>query len=696
MHIHREVMWIWLWSGLLLGSGFIVFWGQAFIWVALFLGFLVTPHPRVLFFAAITGGLLFLFKFEYVQKDALRLEQREMESIVLCGVSQTRFGSIVQLESDHEVRLNSYQFYAPEFLKTGECVTRKNVLFRNLSSQERSFYPSDELKREIKGPRAAIKYSRAQRANRQKTRDVRLKSLSESWRRAVVEGRIAELPRKTWEKGQYLGIAHLFVVSGLHIGFLFLVVSILFSKVLRFNSLVSCVLSAISMLIYIVFFDLGLPAWRAFSFFSIGSLFYQFLPPIRRYSMKEICAFVGILFFVWEPLLALTPTYILSFGVSFSIIWARSIKWVPISASLSAACLCAFLGFPSSILSPVWNLLFVPIFSFLIFPCLGLQSFLPELGGFSSFLIHKFTLLIDLCFSFSKLVGSFHLNTDEAGMMWLGLLFVTAAKSKKNLRLGISIWLLLGILTLFLPPVLTGKSFVETIDVGQGDAHWLRLGGKNILIDGGKSFRLEKELRARSIDQIDLWILTHFDDDHFAAFRNLSHKFSVKKVWIPRFDLRAKSKFLRSEFTHRIQPAKGSELRIKFDEFELIGNSFGSTTLYRDVKNQDSLIVELHAHGRLIGLFLGDALKKQEKLWLKAQNKDLSNLKFLKVGHHGSNTSSSLALIKSLRPEFALISVGRGNSYQFPRGRVLDRLESVGATILRTDTHGSFSIHLDD
>ena len=63
---------------------------------------------------------------------------------------------------------------------------------------------------------------------------------------------------------------------------------------------------------------------------------------------------------------------------------------------------------------------------------------------------------------------------------------------------------------------------METIDVVQGDAHWLRLGGKNILIDGGKSLGLEKELRARSINQIDLWILTHFDDDHFAAFQSLS------------------------------------------------------------------------------------------------------------------------------------------------------------------------------
>ncbi|MGA0163513.1 MAG: ComEC/Rec2 family competence protein [Bdellovibrionota bacterium] len=689
-------MWIWIWAGLLLGSGFIVLWGQAFVWLAMVLGFLITPFPRLLFFAGIIGSLLFLFKFEFIQKEALRPEQREIESLMICGISQTRFGSIVQPKSDLEPDLNSYQFYAPEFLKSGDCVIRDNVSLKNLSSQERSFYPSDELRRELKGPKAALKYSKAQIKHKQETREVRSKSLSESWRRAVVEGRIADLPRETWEKGQFLGIAHLFVVSGLHIGFLFLVISVLFSKIFRFSSLVSCILSAVFMLIYIVFFDLGLPAWRAFSFFAIGSLFYQFFPPIRRYPMKEVCAFVGILFFVWEPLLAMTPTYILSFGVSFSLIWARSIKWAPISASLSAACLCAFLGFPSSVLSPLWNLLFVPIFSFLIFPALGLQSFLPALESFSSFLIQRFSLLIDLCFSISKVFGSFHLSADEAGVMWLGLLFVTATKQKKDQWLGISIWALLASFTLFLPAANQGKNFVETIDVGQGDAHWLRLGGKNILIDGGKSLGLEKELRARSIDQIDLWILTHFDDDHFAAFQSLSYKFDVKRVWIPRLDLRAKSKFLRSEFGNRIQLAKGSELRANYEAFELIGSAFGSNSPFRDVKNQDSLIVELHAHGQLIGLFLGDALKKQEKLWLKAQKKDLSSLKFLKLGHHGSNTSSSAALIQSLRPKLALISVGRGNSYQFPRGRVLDRLESVGATILRTDTHGSFSIHLDD
>lgn len=679
-----------------MGSGILIFYHLVIFWLALALGFLLSPYPRVLFFACLSGSLLILLKFEFTQSEALRIGGQQIESLLLCGVSETRFGSIVQPKSEEKPELNAYRFYAPERLGPGECVVRERVSFRNLSSQERSFYPSDELRRELKGPKAALKYSKAQIKHKQETQEGRSKSLSESWRRAVVEGRIEELPRETWEKGQFLGIAHLFVVSGLHIGFLFLVTSVLFSKIFRFSSLVSSILSALFMLIYIVFFDLGLPAWRAFSFFALGSLFYQFFLPIRRYPMREVCAFVGILFFVWEPLLAMTPTYLLSFGVSFSLICTKSFKWAPIAASLSAACLCAFLGFPSSVLSPFWNLLFVPIFSVLIFPILGLQSFLPSVGSFSDFAIQNFTRLIDLCFSISKSFGSFHLNTDEAGIMWAGLLFVTAAKSVKDQWLGISIWVLLASLSLFLPAVNFGKNILETIDVGQGDAYWLRLEGRNILIDGGKSSGLEKELRARSINQIDLWIITHFDDDHFAAFQSLSYRFDIKKVWIPRFDLGSKSKFLRSEFADRIQEVGGSELRANFGSFELRGNSFGLNSPFQNVKNQDSLIVELHAQSRLIGLFLGDALKKQEKLWLKAQKEGLSSLKFLKVGHHGSNTSSSVALLQSLRPDLALISVGRGNSYKFPRGRVLDRLESVGATILRTDTHGSFIIHLDD
>ena len=221
-------MWSWIWAGLLLGAGFFVFFEQAFFWVVLILCFFVSRFPRILFFACLIGSFLFLFRFEFIQGRALQFEGRELETLKICGISQTRFGSIVQPNSDIKPELNSYQFYAPDFLKTGECVTRENVFFRNLSSQERSFYPPDELRRELKGPKAALKYSKAQIKHKQETQEGRSKSLSESWRRAVVEGRIEELPRETWEKGQFLGIAHLFVVSGLHIGFLFLVTSVLF------------------------------------------------------------------------------------------------------------------------------------------------------------------------------------------------------------------------------------------------------------------------------------------------------------------------------------------------------------------------------------------------------------------------------------------------------------------------------------
>ncbi len=633
---------------------------------------------------------------EVAQRRAPRVDGQKFESLRICGVSETRFGSLVRIEAPNLPKLKSFRFYAPEPIALNECVLRNQVSLRNLSSKEKSFYPPDELKRVVKGPLASLRYSRDQIERKNKKSEPRSYQKSEAWRRAVIEGRVSDLPKDVWQKGQYLGTAHLFVVSGLHIGFLFLVLSFFFSKLLRLRSIIGCVLSAACMLVYVIGFNLGLPAWRAFCFFSVGSLLVQFFPQVRRYPRADLCAFVGVLFFLWNPLWVMTPTYILSFGVSLSLVSANSIRGAPLYASLSAACLCALLGFPSSVLSPLWNLIFVPLFSFFVFPALSAQSLFPIMGGLSEILIFQFSQLIDFAFSISKVFGVFHLSRDAALLLWVGLFFIFKLRLQRERILAISAWVVLAGFSIYLNPGVISKNQLETIDVGQGDGLLIQLEGKNIVIDGGKSVEFERDLRKREVHKVDLWVLTHFDEDHFGAFREISHKFKIQEIWIPRWDSSKSSLFLKRHYRKKVKTSTEEGLVKKFDEFTLKATSFGDKGSRRDVTNKDSLILELYKKDQLLGLFLGDALKAQEHLWLKAQKKELNRPSFLKVGHHGSNTSSSIKLLRSIRPKKALIPVGRGNSYRFPKRTVLDRFENLGATILRTDTQGSFILRLDD
>jgi len=243
---------------------------------------------------------------------------------------------------------------------------------------------------------------------------------------------------------------------------------------------------------------------------------------------------------------------------------------------------------------------------------------------------------------------------------------------------------------------------VDFLDVGQGDAILIKApAGQNILIDGGPDKAVLKRL-AENLPwwdkQIDLMILTHPHDDHVSGLIDVIKRYQVKEIlysgvihnspnflaWLELI----KNKKIKLTIIDRPQTVKLSQncqLDIIYPQESFLGQEVENL-------NNTSLTFKL-IYGQTKFLFTGDLEQlAEEKILASAVNLQAD---VLKVGHHGSDTSSSQAFLDKIQPQLAVISVGKDNDFGFPSLRVIKRLERLGAQILRTDQAGTIKLVSD-
>ena len=249
---------------------------------------------------------------------------------------------------------------------------------------------------------------------------------------------------------------------------------------------------------------------------------------------------------------------------------------------------------------------------------------------------------------------------------------------------------------------------VTAFDVGQGDATLLQFPDRStMLVDaggipfGGGSFDigsrvLSPALWALGLRGLDTLLLTHGDPDHIGGAHAMVDDFRPSAVWegIPV----AGHAPLQDALAHARTTGAVLSRRWAGDRVEMGGTRI--RVLHpavpdwerRRVRNDDSVVLEVR-YGDVAVLLLGDVGVGVERSI--ASHLTPAKHRILKVAHHGSRTSTSRELLESWRPGIAIISCGRGNSFGHPAPEVLQRLESVGATIYRTDLHGQVSVETD-
>lgn len=498
-----------------------------------------------------------------------------------------------------------------------------------------------------------------------------------------------------------IGIAHLFSISGMHINLIILLLSKFLNKT---NKIFKNIFIVLFMLFYLFLINFSVTALRACLF----ALFLRFNKKKNLFSNIEIVVIVYII------LLIINPRNLYNMGLQISIIVCFFLvlfsKFIAGKNKIKSLFLVSFISFISTIpimiyyfgeinlISIFANVLFVPFVSYILFPLCIITFVFPVFDFLLYALFNIFSFMTNFINSFSL----FRLSFAKPNIMIIILYYVLLLlfyKNKKFIFLFISILIIHYNIIYF-----NNKYCVYYFDVGQGDSALISFphNSLNILIDtGGKTNYCDSELGCSNyslatqliipslnrlgIKNLDYLIISHGDYDHMGEALNLVKNFKVDKVIFNCDEFNDLENELVSFLNKNNIKYYSCIEKLNINDYQLY---FLDTKEY-DNENDNSNVIYTELNGYKF-LFMGDAGEQREKDILEKYN--LSNIDFLKVGHHGSSTSSSKEFIDNIKPKYSLISVGENNRYGHPKDSVLNILS--GSKIYRTDINGSVEIKI--
>jgi len=494
---------------------------------------------------------------------------------------------------------------------------------------------------------------------------------------------------------QELGISHLFSISGMHVGILSSVLLWLMKKI-KLNEEIRSFITCIFIIFFMFLVNLCPSVLRSGIFFvliTINNIYYFHIKSINLLLLT-----VSIIIFM-NPFIIYNNGFLFSSIITGSLIGFSSIinrKNSYIGKLFMTSFISFIFSFPLSIysyyqiniLSVFYNLIFVPLVSIVIFPFSLISLFIPFLGGFLNILINFMEILANF---FSMINTNVIFMKPSFYILVFYYIFIVFMFKFRNKFLYI-IFIII-ILIHYNYNFIFPSNYMIMIDVGQGDSMLLHSGNFNILVDtGGNTYNsgsiskntlipLFKSLGIRKIDHL---FLSHGDYDHLGESYHLVNNFKVSNVYFNEGELNDNENKLINLLKN-----KNINYFISYDgDFYKIGDySLYSLGTNLNDENDSSMIL----YGMISNysfLLMGDASIKSEDILLNKYN--ISNIDILKVGHHGSKTSSSFRFINKINPKYSLISVGKDNKFKHPNKEVLDNLNV--STVYRTDIEGSIMI----
>ena len=233
------------------------------------------------------------------------------------------------------------------------------------------------------------------------------------------------------------------------------------------------------------------------------------------------------------------------------------------------------------------------------------------------------------------------------------------------------------------------------IDAGQSDSEFIELpNGETMLIDAGTSNYGEKiadYITNLGYDEIDYLIATHPHADHIGGMKEIVESFDIGTVYMPKASTNTKT------YENLLTAIQDKGLKIKTAKAGVTILEDGNLTIdilapnsskYDDLNNYSAVVKIVYKGNNF--LYMGDAEKLSEDEITSDVSADV-----VKVGHHGSSSSSSKDFVEKVSPRYAIISVGEGNSYNHPNESVVKRWEDIGAEVFRTDKCGTTVITSD-
>ncbi|WAA10358.1 DNA internalization-related competence protein ComEC/Rec2 [Fervidibacillus albus] len=526
---------------------------------------------------------------------------------------------------------------------------------------------------------------------------------------------------------QQLGIAHLLAISGLHVSVL---TAGIYSVLLRFGLTREATRSAL-LIILPVYACLAGGAPSVNRAVTMAWLIVFLSKWKRKIHPLDALGISFLFFMIRNPYILYHVGFQLSYAVSFCLLlsapiirqrkfWLTKIGFVSMVAQFGSIPIVLYHFYEISFLGFFLNILYVPFYSVIILPLsftsFFLLLFVPFIG---SPFVSIVAFLLEVANDFARWLADFLQFTWTFGkpplfiflsfyfFFIVGFMLIEHGWEKYRWHIVLSFFLPF----LFQIGYVKFHPFGEVtfIDVGQGDSIWIRLPFHqgNYLIDTGGYVRFEEEewkkqkdsfdpgedivipfLKSKGVTTIDKLILTHGDFDHIGSAISVLSEFEVGELVVGRTIMK---KGMEQEVVHF---AKENDIAVQYvfrgSYWEEGGGQFFVLAPEMDALSSNDASVVIYAQfGGLDWLFTGDLEKEGEKKILAT----FPNLEVdvLKVGHHGSSTSTGKTFLQQIRPKVAVISVGRNNRYGHPDERVVEELQKMDVLVFRTDMHGAIT-----
>lgn len=500
------------------------------------------------------------------------------------------------------------------------------------------------------------------------------------------------LSKEIKESYRINGISHLFSVSGMHINFFVSIIYLYLNKI-TYNKRIKYLITNIFIIIYLILFPSS-SLLRSAVMSILYSINYLLKLKIKKIDILLLTLGVSLLI---NPFIIYDLGYIYSYTITFFLVLSSStlknknkvnkIIYISLLSFLVSIPITIYNSYEINIISILLNIILVPIISIIILPLTILTYIFPILDS----ILYLFTSTLETISLFISKIKITKIIFPKPSLLIIVLyyiIFLLSYQNKKYFYLNIIL-----LIIIYISPYLNSNFEIVMFEVGEADCHLIKYPyNKNtILIDTGKNeYKIKNEvipyLKSIGIKKIDYLIITHGDEDHIGGSITLINNFQVKNVILNKGTFTDIEKELIKNLNKKKIP-----YQININKINLSNHTIYLLNNTKYNNENDNSIITYFTYQKYKFLYMGDASITTEDNLL--ENYNLNNISILKVGHHGSNTSSSKDFISQINPSISLISVGENNIYHHPNKEVINNLSK--SRIYRTDINNMVKLTIN-
>lgn len=490
---------------------------------------------------------------------------------------------------------------------------------------------------------------------------------------------------------QINGISHLFSVSGFHINFITSIIYFYLDRV-TYNKKIKYITVDIFLVLYLLLCNTT-SLLRCTVMNILLSINHLLKLNIKKI---DIVLLTLILCIIINPFIIYDIGFIYSYTISFFLILYKNkyktnnkllkIIYISLISFLVSLPINIYTSYEINFLSIILNIIIVPIVSLILLPLSLLTLIFPILDN----ILYLITSILEKISLYRSNINIFKQILSKPSIILIIIYYlVIILILSKNKHYYLILILLIFHKTI---PLYNSNLEVVMFDVGEADSMLISTPSKkvNILIDTGRGIDINNiiiYLKSIGISKLNYLIITHGDEDHIGGALYLIDNFKVDNVILNKGDYTE----LEVELIIHLKN-KNIKYTNNINKIPLLGSYMYLLNTKKFSNENDNSIVTYFEYQKYKFLFMGDSSSKTEEYLIN--NYNLTNISFLKVGHHGSNTSSSPLFINKITPKVSLISVGRNNFYHHPNKEVLTNLSN--SVIYRTDINKSIKIKINN